>query len=182
MAYNQIIDSTQISIAYTEYPITVAQAKDYCRVDGDTTDEQDALFAMWIRLAFTKVENYTGISLTPKNIVAILSAPQGMMELPFGPVTNTPTFVDAQGVAMTVYLQGLQYKSIVYCTDYTKATYTAGYADGEIPDELIEAMYLIINYYYENRGDVEPTSGLGAGKGWVPQAIAICQKWKRPSI
>lgn len=178
MPYNIIEDSTRTPIGYTPYPISLAAAKDYCRVENTTT-AQDELFSLWIRMAFTKVENYTGLSLNPKTIVAVLSGPQGNFELPWGPVTGTPTFVDRQNTAQTFSLVGLNFPSILEPFVYTKATYTAGYADGECPDELILAMYLLIDFYYENRGDVSPDAGFSAAQGWPPQAIAICQKWRR---
>lgn len=178
MAYNNILDSTQTKIGYTDYPITVAQAKSFCRAENTTAD-QDELFALWIRAIFTKVENYTGLSLTPKNIVAVLTVPQGQLELPFGPVTNTPSFVNQQGTAQTIIIYGLNFPSIQYPVIYTKATYTAGYADGAIPDELIEAMLLNIAYYWENRGDQSIGTSSQTATAWCPETIAICQKWRR---
>lgn len=178
MAYNNILDHTNTDIGYTAYPITLAQAKEFCRAENTTT-AQDALFSMWIRATFTKVENYTGLSLKPKTIVAVLTVPQGQMELPFGPVTNTPTFVDQQGTAQTLITYGLNFPSIQYPVIYTKATYTAGYADGQVPDELIEAMLLDICYFWENRGDQSVGSMLQTATAWCPETIAICQKWRR---
>lgn len=173
MAYNNILDSTNVEIAYVNGPVTVAQAKAFCRAEN-TTVEQDSLFALWIRAARKKIEDYTGLSLIPRNIVAILSAEQGNMELPFGPVTNTPTFVDTEGESQDITTRGLDFPYIVYPVSYTKATYTAGYADGECPEELQQAILLQVCFWWENRGD---QSGI---TGWCPQTIAICQKWKRP--
>jgi hypothetical protein len=172
MAYNIIEDWTNTEVGYINGPVTVAQAQAFCRVEN-TSVEQDSLFALWVRAARTKIENYTRLSLIPRSIVAILSAPQGNMELPFGPVTGTPTFVDAQNVEQIITTQGLNFPSIVYPVAYTKATYTAGYADGECPDELIQAMLLQICFWWENRGDQSDVTG------WCPQTIAICNKYKR---
>jgi hypothetical protein len=55
---------------------------------------------------------------------------------------------------------------------YTKATYTAGYANGQVPEELQEAIMLQVAYWWENRGDQEV-------QGWSDQVIAIVSKWKR---
>lgn len=172
MAYNQILDSTNVEVSYVNGPVTVARAKSFCRVEN-TTAAQDVDFAMWIRSARTKIEQYTGLSLIPRTIVAILTNPQGNMELPFGPVTGTPTFVDSEGVAQSIETRGLSFLYIPEPIDYTKATYLAGYADGACPDELIEAMLLQVCYWWENRGDERD------GMGWSSQVIAICQKWKR---
>jgi hypothetical protein len=171
MAYNIIVDYTNTEVGYVNGPITVARAKAFCRVEN-TTAEQDIDFALWIRAARTKIEQYTGLSLIPRNIVAVLQAPQGMMELPFGPVTNTPTFVDENDTAQEITLIGLNYKVIKDPIGYTKATYTAGFADGQVPEELQEAILLQVAYWWENRGDQDV-------QGWSNQVIAIVQKWKR---
>jgi hypothetical protein len=92
--------------------------------------------------------------------------------LPFGPITSTPTFVDENNTAQVIDLVGLNYKVIVNPIGYTKAIYTAGYANGQVPEELQEAIMLQVAYWWENRGDQEV-------QGWSDQVIAICQKWKR---
>lgn len=171
MAYNIIVDYTNTEISYVNGPITVEQAKAFCRAENTST-EQDILFALWIRAARTKIEQYCGISLIPRNIVAVLQAPQGRMELPFGPITSTPTFVDENNTAQVIDLVGLNYKVIVNPIEYTKVTYTAGYANGQVPEELQEAIMLQVAYWWENRGDQDI-------QGWSNQVIAICQKWKR---
>lgn len=172
MAYNQTLDITNTEVGYVNGPVTVAQAKAFCRAEN-TSAEQDVLFALWVRAARTKIEQYTSLSLIPRNIVAVLSAPQGNMELPLGPVTGTPTFVGEQLVAQAITTRGLDFPFIVNPVDYTKATYTAGYADGECPEELQQAMLLQICFWWENRGDQS------AGYGWCPETIVICKKWKR---
>lgn len=172
MAYNNILDYTNVEVGYVNGPITVSQAQAFCRVEN-TSVGQDELFALWIRAARTKIEQYTGLSLIPRNIVAILTVPQGNMELPFGPVTNIPTFVDTEDVAIYPIVRGLDFPYIVDEVAYTKATYTAGYAEGDVPEELQQAMLLQVCFWWENRGDQS------AGYGWCPETIAICQKWKR---
>lgn len=171
MAYNNILDYTNEEVGYINGPITIAEAQAFCRVEN-TTEEQDDLFRRWIFAARKKIEDYTGLSLIPRNIVAILTCRQGNMELPFGPVTSTPSFVDTEGVAQEITTRGLDFPYIVDKVEYTKATYTAGYADGECPEELQQAMLLQICFWWENRGDVP-------SKGWCPETIAICQKWRR---
>ena len=74
MAYNIIVDYTNTEVGYINGPITVARAKAFCRVEN-TTAEQDIDFALWIRAARTKIEQYTGLSLIARNIVAVLQAP-----------------------------------------------------------------------------------------------------------
>ncbi len=171
MAYNIINDYTNIEVSYVNGPVTVTEAKAFCRVDFTNTS-QDALFAMWVRAARTKIEQYTGLSLIPRNIVAVLSNPQGNMELPFGPVSGAVTFVDENGTDMAVTTQGLNYPYVPIPFTYAKATYQAGFADGQVPDELKQAILLQVAYWWANRGDQDM-------KGWSPQVIEICNKWKR---
>lgn len=171
MAYNLILDYTNTEVGYINGPITLERAKSFCRAEN-TSAAQDVDFSLWIFAARAKVEQYTGLSLIPRSIVAILAAPQGDMELPFGPVTGTPAFVNEQAVAQTITTRGLNFPFIVEPITYTKATYTAGYADGECPEELQQAMLTQICFWWENRGDQ-------SDRGWCPETIAICNKWKR---
>jgi hypothetical protein len=171
MAYNIIYDYTAIEVGYVNGPVTVAEAKAFCRAENSTA-AQDNLFALWIRAARTKIEAYTGLSLIPRNIVAILSNPQGNMELPFGPVTGTPVFLDNQGEVQLITTEGLDFPYVPLPFDYSKVSYTAGYADGECPDELKQAMLLQVCFWWENRGDQ-------MSNAYAPMVIAICQKWKR---
>ena len=174
MSYNLIQDYTNTEVGYINGPITVAQAKAFCRAEN-TSAEQDTLFAVWIRAARTKVEQYTGLSLIPRSIVSVLNNPQGGQELPFGPVTGTPVFIDENSVVQEITTQGLSYPYVPIPFAYSKVTYTAGFADGSCPEELQEAMLLQIAFWWENRGDQ-----VGDGTiGYCPQTIAICQKWKR---
>lgn len=171
MAYNKIVDITTVEVAYVNGPVTVEEAQAFCRVQNTDT-QQDILFSLWVTAARDKIEQYCGLSLIPRNIVAILEAPQGMMELPYGPVTSTPTFVDQQGVAQEITLIGLDYPTIQLPINYTKATYTAGFGDGECPALLKQAILMQVCYYWENRGDQFV-------QGYAPGVIAICQKFKR---
>lgn len=172
MAYNLINDWTAIEVAYVNGPVTVAEAKAFCRAENSTA-AQDDLFALWLRAARKKIEDYTGLSLIPRNIVAILSNPQGNIELPFGPVTSTPTFVDTENVTQEITTRGLDFPYVPEPFTYSKVSYTAGYADGEVPEELKQAILMQVCFWWENRGD-QPTNA------YAPGVIAICQKYKRP--
>jgi hypothetical protein len=171
MSYNLILDATTVEVGYVNGPVTVAEAKAFCRAENSTA-AQDNLFALWIRAARTKIEAYTGLSLIPRNIVAVLSNPQGNMELPFGPVTGTPVFTDENNVVQEITTQGLDFPFVPLPFEYSKVTYTAGYADGECPDELKQAILLQVCFWWENRGD-------SMSNAYAPMVIAICQKYKR---
>jgi hypothetical protein len=169
--YNLTKDFTAIEVAYVNGPVTVAEAKAFCRAENSTA-VQDNLFALWIRAARTKVEAYTGLSLIPRNITAVLSNPQGNMELPFGPVVSVPVFRDENNVVQEITTQGLDFPYVPLPFEYSKVSYTAGYADGECPDELKQAILLQVCFWWENRGD-------SMSNAYAPMVIALAQKYKR---
>jgi hypothetical protein len=171
MAYNDKLDYTNVEVGYVNGPVTVEEAKAFCRAENSTS-AQDSLFALWVRAARTKIEAYTGLSLIPRNIVVELTNPQGNIELPFGPVTSTPVFVDNLGTVQAITTEGLDFPYVPLPFDYSKVTYTAGYADGECPDELKQAILLQVCFWWENRGDQMTNA-------YAPMVIAICQKYKR---
>ena len=170
MAYNYVIDETITEVSYPTEPVTVEQAKTYARVDV-TSAAQDVLFGLWITAARQAIEQMTGLSLISKSIVAIISNWQGGMELPYGPVTGTISWLDFNGNVPTVITEGNQFPRIPIPCGYLKATYTAGYTDN-VPTELKIAILNQVTSWYENRGD-EATANMPAS------VVTICQKYSR---
>jgi uncharacterized phiE125 gp8 family phage protein len=77
--------------SYTE-PVTLAEAKSYCRV---TTNAEDDLIELMISSAREAIEVATGLSLIQKQIVVFFNNINGTFELPFGPVNvNTLQLYD----------------------------------------------------------------------------------------
>lgn len=172
--YNLVIDHTNTVIGYGQEPVSIDNAKAYCRVDpGISNPAQDQLFAYWITAARQAIEHNTGLSLVPKSVVAYLQNPQGNMELPFGPVTSTPVYLD-QGSNVITFSQvnGSQFPSIVDTFDYCQASYQAGYTNDNIPDEIRIAILNQVVSWYENRGD-EAIANMPAS------VLSICQKYSR---
>jgi len=171
MAYNYVIDETITEVGYLTEPVSVDEAKAYARVEA-TSVAQDALFALWISSARQIIEQMTGLSLVPKSIVAEISNWQGNMEVPYGPVSNTITWLDANGNVPTVILEGNKFPRVTVPIGYLKATYLAGYTNDSIPRELKIAILNQIVSWYENRGD-EATLNMPAS------VVTICQKYSR---
>ena len=86
--YSYVIDETITEIGYPSEPVTIDEAKAYARVDV-TSAIQDTLFGYWIKAARQAIEQMTGLSLVPKNVVAEIQNWQGNIELPYGPITST---------------------------------------------------------------------------------------------
>ncbi len=170
--YNLVIDHTSTVIGYGQEPISLDTAKAYCRVEAVNTS-QDQLFAYWITAARQAIEHATGLSLVPKSVVAYLQNPQGNIELPFGPVTSTPVYLDSSSNVVTFsQIYGSQFPTIVDTFDYVQASYNAGYTNDNIPDELRIAILNQVVSWYENRGD-EATANMPAS------VLFICQKYSR---
>jgi hypothetical protein len=171
--YSYVIDETITEIGYPTEPVTIDEAKAYARVDV-TSAIQDTLFGYWIKAARQAIEQMTGLSLVPKNIVAEIQNWQGAIEIPYGPVTSTIAWKDFNGNVPTVILEGNQFPRIPIPCGYLKATYTAGYTDN-VPTELKIAILNQVTSWYENRGD-EATLNMPAS------VVTICQKYSRTGL
>lgn len=177
MAYsNYINDFSAVPIAPIVEPVTVAEAKSYCRV---TTNTEDALFGTLITSAREAIEVATGLSLIPKNVTTYFNNISGNFDIPFGPI-DVATFelFDMEQNALEVtgtdlQLIGDEFPKLAY-PHYAnlKATYEAGYTT--IPADLKLAILDQVSYDYENRG-LDSDSGI-CHKTWKS-----CQRWTRIS-
>lgn len=147
-----VIDSRLTEVGYGE-PVTLAEMKQYCRVLTGTTE--DTLFNDTIIPSARKaIEKFTGLSLVPKTAEVIMICPQQQFEIPFGPVTSAVTFVDIDSDTSNLTVIGFDFPVTRYPYNVvTTATYTCGYAEGECPTELKNAILAQGNFLYENRGD-----------------------------
>jgi len=144
---------------YSEEPVSLSLAKQYCRVQtGSTEDELINLFIASARLA---VERYTGLSLVGKSAEVMMFCPESGFELPFGPITSTPTFVDQNATGSSIEILGFEFpKTAIPYPVVTTATYSCGYTSSNIPVELKNAILFQVNFLYENRGDNNDTGVL----------------------
>lgn len=177
MAYsNYINDFSAVPIAPIVEPVTVAEAKSYCRV---TTNTEDALFGTLITSAREAIEVATGLSLIPKNVTTYFNNISGNFDIPFGPI-DVATFelFDMEQNALEItgtdlQLIGDEFPKLAY-PHYAnlKATYEAGYTT--IPADLKLAILDQVSYDYENRG-LDSDSGI-CHKTWK-----ACQRHTRIS-
>jgi uncharacterized phiE125 gp8 family phage protein len=174
MAYsNFIIDYTLTDTAPVVEPVTLAEAKLYCRVSSSVDDNQISLM---IKQAREAIEVATGLSLIPKTAVVWFTNFDGSFNLPYGPVNSFTSLID-------------QNNDVIAAADYTlvggkfpqlqrpplrnlKATYTVGYTT--IPNDLKIAILDQVSYDYENRG-------LDSNTGICEKSWKACQRWTRIS-
>jgi hypothetical protein len=150
---NRVIDVRRVPIGTIVEPITLEKAKVYLRI---TDTSQDDLITMMIKAAREAIEKATGLSLIPVTVTAVINNEDGGIELPYPPVTTSPTGVK---------LVGLDYPKLVDITEEITLTYSAGFAAGTIPNDLLFAIYDQLAFMFENRGDGYDVSSV-CEKAW----------------
>lgn len=177
MPYTYLNDYKLTDVTPVTEPVTVAEAKLYCRV---TNTIEDTLFAELITQSREAIEKCTNLSLIPKTAIVYFNNEANNFELPFGPMDKT-TFKlyddnqNAKEITAPYYkLIGLDYPKL-FSPNYAnlRATYSTGFA--VVPKELKIAMLDQINYGYENRGMDVNDMGI-CEKTW-----RVCQRWTRTS-
>lgn len=147
-------------------PLTLAQAKAQCRVVNDTSE--DALITSYIKAAREWVENDTEHILVRRNITEQRALFGPYIELHRRPVVSVGsiTYTDTAGASQTYagsVLQADRYPARVHPAlngswpsiwNYggVSIVYSVGYAVGEEPQELLQAMLLLIEHWYQHRG------------------------------
>lgn len=177
MSYsNYINDFSAVPVAPIVEPVTLSEAKLYCRV---TTSAEDTLITLMITQAREAIEVATGLSLIPKDITTYFNNVSGNFDIPFGPVDSvTFQLFDMEQDALEIegtdlQLIGDEFPKLSYPRyPNLKATYEAGYTT--IPKDLKLAILDQISYDYENRG-LDGDSGI-CEKSWK-----ACQRWTRIS-
>ena len=174
MAYsNFIIDYTLTDTAPVTEPVTLAEAKLYCRVSTSVDDNQISLM---IKQAREAIEVGTGLSLIPKTAVVWFTNFNGNFNLPYGPVNSFTSLIDENNNtidAADYTLVGGKFPMLTRpLWRNLKATYTVGYTT--IPNDLKIAILDQVSYDYENRG-------LDSNTGICEKSWKACQRWTRIS-
>lgn len=152
-----------ISISTPE-PISLATAKAHLRV---LDDSEDSLISCWITTAREWVEDYSGHMLVQREVSQSFDGFSSYFELFYRPVVDVDpiAYVDADGADQTLadFAQTTgRYPFRVYPDEQPSiednssvtVTYTAGYAEGEEPQKLIQAMLILIAGMHANRGSI----------------------------
>lgn len=150
VAYNAVLSATFTDENATE-PVTLQEAKDWCRID--VTDD-DALITRLIKGARKICETYVNLSFITRTVTATIHNGLGNFTLPYGPVTSDVAYFNLDETDATGY--DINNGS----GDNVTAVYSAGYPAGELPEDLRTALLCQIAWMYENRGDAKKASGL----------------------
>jgi hypothetical protein len=126
-------------------PVTLEYLKGYLRV-GYSTD--DAILIDMITAARQWVESYTGVSVITRKVACTVEL-YNSIELPYGPVTDTPTITG--GAPEDVTFTAGQFPRITGGCGTYQVNYQAGYA--VLPMGLKLAICARVAATYENRGD-----------------------------
>lgn len=151
IAYNAVLSVTFSDDGTETEPITLQEAKDWCRVD--ITDD-DTLIGLLITAARIVCENYANMSFIPRTVTAKIVNGLGNFSLPYGPVTSITGVTTSEGDDITTDFDIDTANATIYTV-----VYTAGYSS--LPQNFRTAILNQIAWMYENRGDVRVASGVG---------------------
>ena len=128
-----------------EEPVTLAEAKAFCRIDGS---DEDALVSALIAAARLQVESLTGRALVTQTWRLTMTCAPRLVELPVIPAASLVAAPDGAVLQSDAVL-------LVEPTDELTVDYTAGYGDAaDVPGDLKQAVLTLVAYWYENRDAV----------------------------
>jgi uncharacterized phiE125 gp8 family phage protein len=155
-------------------PVSLTTAKAHLRV---LHDAEDSLICSYIRTAREWVEGYSGHILVRRAMTQEFNGFSSYLELFYRPVVDDPTvaYVDADGAPqeLTEYAQTTgRYPYRIYPDEIPSiednstvtVTYTAGYAEGEEPQRLVQAILVLV-------------AGMHANRGTIPEETAKTAAW-----
>lgn len=164
-------------------PVTLAEAKAQCRVDGA---DEDARLNSYITAARQLAEEFTGTRFVSQTAVLRASCFADLCHLPLAPVSAVTgiTYLDGAGdeqtLATSVYesvLIGLEptirlkinqsWPNIRTATDAVRVTVTAGYST--VPEPIRHAILLTVCEWFDDRSQ----GALPAG------AVALLTNYRR---
>ena len=132
-----------------EEPVTLAEAKAWCRIDAA---DEDALVSALIAAARLQVESLTGRALVTQTW-RLTTCPRGRLVVL--PVIPAIALVEAPDGAV---LQGDAVLLAELVSDEISIDYTAGYGDAAaVPADLKQALLTLVAYWYENRDALTAT-------------------------
>jgi uncharacterized phiE125 gp8 family phage protein len=148
--------------------VSLDEAKAHLRVDSA---DEDALIAALVAVAQAQVEQVTGLRLLPQTVIRrAWSLDDDLFRLPEAPVSavDSITYLDFDKTRQTLdpslyvtSLSGLNpYVARAYLAVWpihicelgsVEVTLTCGFADGECPTPIVQAILLIVGDLYANR-------------------------------
>ena len=150
VSYNCVLD-VQFDDGEINEPVTLSEAKDFCKIDIST---DDAILTELITAAREMCEDYTNIGFVPHEIVAVVNNSNGDILLPYGPTIEVIEVKNADGDTLEFdddyTLSGNLFKSLkTPKEDGLTITYTSGYQ--VLPKRLKTALLNTVYYLWDNR-------------------------------
>jgi uncharacterized phiE125 gp8 family phage protein len=151
--------SVQLSTGAVTEPVTLAEAKEYARIDGFS---EDALITSLIKMARIHCESYIGKSIVLKTVTIDSFTFPYQFQMPYGPLTSELNIskcvtIDENNVETPLQYRvnaGLFPKLFILggAQSYKfKLVYTAGFTT--VPDDIKLAIKMMVNTLYERRED-----------------------------
>jgi len=178
----QIIRDVTTTVEPASEPITLAQAKNYLKVDFD--DDNDLITSL-ITSARIRLEKYAGVAMSARTLQVVAYVDE-FIELPYAPlnnITKVEYWDNGSWVEMSLgeyYILGTTYKKIYMVANNRmeyRFTYTCGYST--VPQPMITALYKLIADLYDYREssveDSKPNSN-------ITSAYELIKPYKRISI
>lgn len=178
----QIIRDVTTTVEPGSEPITLAQAKNYLKVDFN---EDDDLITSLITSARIRLEKYAGIAMSARTL-QVVAYVDSFIEPPYAPINNITKveyWENGTWVEMSLgdyYVLGATYKKVYMIANNRmeyRLTYTCGYST--VPQPLITALYKLIADLYDYREssveDSQPNSN-------ITSAYELIKPFKRISI
>ena len=152
--------SVQLSTGAVTEPVTLAEAKEYARIDGFN---EDTLITSLIKMARIHCESYIGKSIVLKTVTIDSFTFPYQFQMPYGPLTNEANIskcvtIDENNVETPLQYRvnaGLFPKLFILggAQSYKfKLVYSAGFTT--VPDDIKLAIKMMVNTLYERREDV----------------------------
>lgn len=174
-------------------PITFATAAEQLRIGADTSEQ--SLIEGYIKAARGWVENYTGHVLVRRAITEQRDCFGSFIELHRRPIISVDEvgYTDSDGTAQTVDAFVAQLDRFpariwpavgeswpsIWSYGGISVTYTAGHEAGEEPQELLQAMLLLIGHWFSTRSAVN----IGNIVNEVPLAVeSLCDQFRGPGL
>lgn len=166
------IPTVRVVTAPSYEPVTLAEAKAWCRVDTDDTS-QDGVLNMLIQAMREYAEEFTGRAFALRTLQLRMNGfPSDEIELPRPPLVAVTSieYLDADGTLQNLNGSPSQYQAYVYAEpgvvapvyggawpatrdalDSVRITYTAGYAASGSPDTSTEAIPAKVKLWMQAR-------------------------------
>jgi uncharacterized phiE125 gp8 family phage protein len=162
--------ATTLTTAPTIEPVTLAEAKAFCRVD---TNDDDSLFATLIRAARLHAEKHQQRALINQTWTLVLDGLYEPIELPYPPLSSVTTlkYLDSAGDQQTLssatytvstdhepgritLAYGKSWPTLRGVVDQVEIAYVAGYGatPDTVPHETRLAILQLVSHWYVHRG------------------------------